>query len=121
MQEGLAGIVGHDRGQGGQTRRNRHLVRAEAQAGGAQEGGCGVQRGRQPRRLDYRGAAAGLEESQAVIPANLVFGSDALVELDQVGTAAQQNVLAIVHDLASARVLVGRGPASQVWTPVRTG
>ena len=53
-----------------------------------------------------------------VIPANLVFHSDAPVELNQVGAAPEQDMLAVVDYFAGAGMLIGRGPAPQIRTPL---
>src|SRR6185312_1103280 len=68
------------------------------------------------RWLNDRLAAAGFDKSERVIPANLVFHADALVEIDQVRAAAQQNVLAVVHNFAGARMFVGRSASPEVGT-----
>jgi hypothetical protein len=41
-----------------------------------------------------------------------------LIEIEKVCAAPQQHMLAIVHDLAGAGVLVGRGPPAQIRTPL---
>ena len=73
---------------------------------------------RATRRLDDRGAAAGFEKCHPLVPANLVLDSDAVVELDEIGAAAQQNVLAVVDDFARAGMLIGGRPAAKIGPPL---
>jgi hypothetical protein len=75
-----------------------------------------VQRRGQRGRFHHRGAAAGFDESHLVVPADLVGDADALVELDQVGAGAKENVLAVVDDLAGAGMLVGRSASAEEGT-----
>jgi hypothetical protein len=63
--------------------------------------------------------ASGLEERQLLIPANLVFDSGAAIEIDQVGAASEQHVLAIVDNFASSGVLIRRGASSEVRTALK--
>ncbi len=72
----------------------------------AQKRRRGVQRSREQGRLHDGSAAAGFDESHFVVPANLIGDADAVVELDQVGADAKQNVLAVVDDFAGAGMLV---------------
>ena len=58
-------------------------------------------------------AAAGFDESHLVEPADLVGDSDALVELDQVGADAEENVLAVVDNFAGAGMFLGRSAAAE--------
>ena len=67
------------------------------------------------------GTAAGLDKSHLVIPANFVFDADAAVELDQVGTNAKQDVLAIVDDLAGAGMFIRRCASAEIWTALEKG
>ena len=86
------------------------------QAAGAQECRGRMERSGQGRRADDRGAASRLKKRQVFIPADFVFDPGTAVELDQVGAAAQQHVLAVIHDLAGTRMLVGGRPPAQVRT-----
>ena len=43
----------------------------------------------------------------------MISDSDVLVELDQVGADAEQDVLAIVDDFSGAGMFVGRGTAAE--------
>ncbi len=80
-----------------------------------------MQRRRQWGSSHHGGASAGLEESHLVVPANFVFHSNTAVELDQVGTDAKQNVLAVVDDFAGAGMLVGGGASAEVGTALEQG
>src|ERR1043165_6897020 len=62
---------------------------------------------------------ARLNEYQFFVPADLFFDSDPSVELEQVGAAPQQDVLAIVDDFARAGMFVGRGAPAQIGTPLQ--
>ena len=73
-----------------------------------------MQRRGQRRSAHHAGAAAGLDESHFVVPADFVFDADAAVELDQVGANAKQNVLAVVDDLAGAGMLVGGSASAEI-------
>ena len=59
-------------------------------------------------------AAAGLNESHVIVPADFVFHSDAAVELDEVGADPEENVLAVVDHFAGAGMLVGRSASAEV-------
>ena len=97
------------------------LVR-EVQTSGAQEMPAVLCRGAgSARRLDHRGASARLKKSQPVVPANLVFDAQSLVELDQVGAAAEQHVLAVVHDFAGAGMLIRRSASAEIGTALEQG
>ena len=67
---------------------------------------------------NHRSAPARLEKRQAIVPADLVRDSEALVELDEIGAAAEQHVLAVVDDFAGAGMLVGRSAAAQIGPPL---
>src|SRR4029077_8910168 len=114
------GIAWHDGRQGGKTGRDRELV-SQTEARSPQKRRRCVQWSEQRRGLDHRGATSGLEKGHALKPANLVLNSDTLVELNQVGAAAEQNVLAVVHHFASARMLIGRGPSAKIRAPLEEG
>ena len=86
-----------------------------------EERGRTVERRRQDSRLDGRLPASGLNESKAAVPADLVGGADAAIEVDEVGAAAQQDMLAVIHDFAGAGMLVGGGAASEVRTALEQG
>ncbi len=47
-------------------------------------------------------------------PVNLFVDADALVEADQIGAAAEEDVLAVVDDLVDAGMQVGAGAAAEV-------
>ena len=62
------------------------------------------------------GATAGLDERHLVIPANFVLDADASIELDQIGTNAKQDVLAIVDYFSGAGMFIGRCAPAEVRT-----
>src|SRR5579863_4948877 len=68
-----------------------------------------------------RGASTGFEERHGVVPADVVAHADALVEIDQVGAGAKQNVLAVVDDLAGSGMLVGGGASAEEGTLLENG
>ena len=72
-------------------------------------------------RLHDRGAAAGLDEGHFVVPANLVGDPDAVVERQQIGADAKQNVLAVVDDFAGAGMFPGGGAATEEGTLLEEG
>src|SRR5579871_758734 len=72
--------------------------------------------------MEWRGKPAGPErrrlpsrqnEGDLVIPANLLLDAQPVVEIDQVGAAAEQHVLAVVDHLSCARQFVGGGTAAE--------
>ena len=73
----------------------------------------------QGRRLHHRSAAARLEKRQSLVPANLVLDSSAAVEIDQVGAASKQHMLAVINHLAGARMLIRGSAPAQVWAPFK--
>ena len=86
------------------------------EAGRAQKSCRVVQRRRQRRRFNHRGSTARLEESKPSNQRILLSTPSALVELDQIGAAAEQHVLAVVHYFAGARMLVRRSAPSEIRT-----
>jgi hypothetical protein len=66
------------------------------------------------RRRDYRLSSSRFQKGQFLIPANLVENSHTTIEVEQVCAAAEQDVLAIVNDLSRARMLIRRGPATEI-------
>jgi len=64
--------------------------------------------------VHHAAAAAGLDESHVFVPADLVGDTDAVVELNEVGADAEQDVLAVVDDFAGAGMLVGGGASPEV-------
>src|SRR5208282_4995293 len=84
---------------------------AKAQTLRPEECQRGMQRRRQRRRCDDGCASSGLEERQLLIPANLVLNARAAIEIEQVGAAAKQYMLAIIDNFASTGMLIrGRAP-----------
>ena len=54
------------------------------------------------RRASASTTSAGKDECDLVVPANLLLDAEAAIEIDQVGAAAEQHVLAVVHHFARA-------------------
>src|SRR5258708_22405771 len=77
-----------------------------------------MQRSGERRRRDHRSASSRLQESQLLIPANFVLHSRAPVEIEQVGAAAEQHMLAIVDNLAGTGMLIRRGAPTEIRAAV---
>ena len=76
---------------------------------------------RQERRSEDRAAAARLDHGHAAVPEDLVGHPDAGIEIDQVGAAAEEDMLAVVDHFASAWMEVGGGAAAQVAAALQDG
>ena len=87
----------------------------------AEESSCVMKRGWQRGWRDHRGASAWFEESQPVVPANLVFDAQPFVESDEVRAAAEQHVLAVVHHFAGARMLIRRSASAEIRPALEQG
>src|ERR1700755_75561 len=74
----------------------------------------GVERRRQRRWTQNAAAASRLDHGDVIEPANFVERANAAVQGDEVCTAAEEQVLAVVDDFASAGVFVGRGASTDV-------
>ena len=117
------GGVGREAGEKrGKAAGDGELV-GEGECGGAEEREGGVERGGEGAGLDDACLTAGLtagcgaagsEEGEAVVPADGVEDAEAAVEVDERGAAADEDVLAIVDDLAGAGMFVGGGAATEV-------
>ena len=107
---GVGRKAGHE---GGESAGDGELV-FEGEGGGAEEGERGVKGRGEGARLNHAGWAAGGEEGEAVVPADGVEDAEAAVEVDEGGATADEDVLAVVDDLASAGMLVGGGAAAEV-------
>ena len=70
--------------------------------------------------MDGAAAAAGLEEGEGVVPAEGISGAGLIAEVDQVGAAAEDDVLG-VDGLFEGGVLVGVGAASDEGTALEQG
>ena len=68
------------------------------------------------RGVHHAGAPAGFDEGHVVVPANLIGDADALVELDEVGADAEENMLAVVDHFAGSGMLVGGGASAKIGT-----
>lgn len=74
---------------------------------------------RKKRWSDPAGASAGFDEGQFIEPLNFVIYSKLLIEMDEIGAAAEQDVLAVVHHLAGAGMLIGRGASANVGASLK--
>src|SRR5207237_696015 len=74
---------------------------SQIQAGCAQECRRGVKWGGQPRRPDYRGTSARFQKCELIEPADFIFYTNPLIELDQVRAAPEQHMLAVINYFAS--------------------
>src|SRR4051794_33736204 len=61
-------------------------------------------------------ASAGLNVCETVVPTDLAFDSEAAVEIAEIGAAAEENVLAVVDDLAGAGMFIGGGASAEIGT-----
>ena len=75
-----------------------------------------MKRRRQRTRLQRRRLAAGQNEVDLVVPANLLLDAEPAIEVDEVGAAAEQHVLAVVDHLAGAGQFVRRCAAAEIGT-----
>src|SRR5262249_13623212 len=71
---------------------------------------------RENRRPQRAQASARLNEGQLIKPPNPFAHAEALIELEQVGATAEQNVLAVIDHFAGSGMLVGRRAAADVGT-----
>src|SRR5437762_13393280 len=101
--------------QRGHRSGDRQFV-SQIQAGCAQECRRGVKWGGQPRRPDYRGTSARFQKCELIEPADFIFYTNPLIELDQVRAAPEQHMLAVINYFASAGVLIGRSTSAQIRT-----
>jgi hypothetical protein len=49
-----------------------------------------------------------------IVPADLIFNSDAAIELDEIGAATEQHVLTVVYDFTRGRMLIRGGPSAKI-------
>src|SRR3954470_262061 len=77
-----------------------------------------MQRCRKRSDVDDRISSARFEEVEPRKPADFVFHSAPPIKVDQVGAATEQDVLAVVDNLASPGVLIRRCPSAQIRTPL---
>src|SRR6266516_4492115 len=68
------------------------------------------------RRPDYRGTSARFQKCELIEPADFIFYTNPLIELDQVRAAPEQHMLAVINYFASAGVLIGRSTSAQIRT-----
>ena len=93
--------------------RDGHLV-LQIKNGGIEERRRGVKRGGQRAGPQRRGLAAGKDEGDLVVPANLLLNAETAIEVNEIGAATEKNVLAVVDHLAGAGKLVRRRAATEV-------
>src|SRR5437879_12342665 len=99
--------------QRGHRSGDRQFV-SQIQAGCAQECRRGVKWGGQPRRPDYRGTSARFQKCELIEPADFIFYTNPLIELDQVRAAPEQHMLAVINYFASAGVRIGRRRSAKI-------
>src|SRR5262249_10325205 len=75
-----------------------------------------VQGRRQQRRPNYGCASAGFQKRETVVPPDVILDAQPVIELDQVGTASQQDMLAVIDDFVGSGKLVGRSPSAKIGT-----
>src|SRR5260370_3587885 len=80
-----------------------------------------MQRSWERRRCNHGSTSSRLEEGQLLIPANFVLHSRAPVEIEQVGAAAEQHMLAIVDNLAGTGMLIRRGAPTEIRAALKKG
>src|SRR5690348_7483638 len=78
-----------------------------------------MERGRQSNGANLRCPSTGFKKGEPVVPTNFVGNPGAAVKLDQVCATTQQDVLAIVHHLARARMLIRGCPATKIGAPLK--
>src|SRR5260221_8790205 len=80
-----------------------------------------MQRSWERRRCNHGSKSSRLEEGQLLIPANFVLHSRAPVEIEQVGAAAEQHMLAIVDNFAGTGMLIRRGAPAEIRAALKKG
>src|SRR6266403_2671196 len=80
-----------------------------------------MQRSGERRRRNHGSVSSRLEERQFLIPANFVLNPRATIEIEQVGAAAEQHMLAIVDNFAGARMLIRRGAPAKIGAALKQG
>src|SRR6185437_659508 len=73
-----------------------------------------VERSGERRWTEFRAAAAGLDHGHLGGPVDFVLDADAAIEADEVGAAAEEDVLAVVDDFVDAGMEVGGGASAEV-------
>src|SRR6185312_9221356 len=69
---------------------------------------------RQGARTNFRSPPPRLDENQPVKPLNLFRGADSLIEIEQIGAAAQQHMLAVIDRLSRSGMFIRRSAAADV-------
>src|ERR1041385_6441450 len=80
-----------------------------------------VQRRRQSARTEDRMTAAGFDEGHVIEPADFIFDSNGAIEHQEVGTTAEEHVLAVVYNFAGCGMLVGRRASAEKRTALEDG
>src|SRR5579872_1109147 len=104
-QERLAFITRSRRYKSGHGGSNGDLV-LETQTGCFKKRRRGVKRSRQSRGTYYRRTSSRFKKYQIVKPADAILYLQAPIELNEIGAATEQNMLAIVDDLSCTGMLV---------------
>jgi len=118
LEERLAAILRRRRSERHQGAANGQLV-AESQTVRAKKCGSSVERSGEGGRSNLRCASSRFKERQVLIPANLVLDSRTAIEIEQIGAAAEQHMLAIIDYLAGAGMLIRRGPSAKIRTALK--
>src|SRR6185369_5236642 len=87
----------------------------------AEESAGEVEGGGQASALEYRDAAAGFDEIEFAVETYALADAEPLVEIQQVGAAAQEDVLAVVDGLGDLFATGGNGVGGSAATQVGTG
>lgn len=67
-------------------------------------------------RTQHGGAPPRFKKSKLIVPADLILYLQAPVEIDQIRTAPQQHVLAVVDGFACSGMLIRGSPSTKKWT-----
>ena len=116
-QEILAVILGKLGDKRHHRARNGQLV-FQIEYGRVEKRWSGMKRRRQRSRLQRRRAPTGKDERDLVVPADLLFHPEAAIELDEIGAAAQQDMLAVVHNFRGAGQFIRGCAPTQVGAPL---
>ena len=73
-----------------------------------------MERSRKGGRAETRSTAARLNHGHLAGPVDLIVNANAFVESDEVGAAAEENMLTVVNDFVDARMQIGAGAPAQI-------
>src|SRR6266478_6712430 len=113
VEERLPSILRNGRSKRHHGAADSHLV-AKTQTVHPEKCQSSMQGSGERRRRNHGSASSRLEERQLLIPANFVLNSRATIKIEQVGTAAEQHVLAIVDNFTGAGMLIRRGATAEI-------